>query len=61
MSELDREIADATEWISCQLGRVQFGDVGVKLVIHAGRVVRVEKTVTEKEQPVEHQSDGGAA
>lgn len=61
MSELEKEVAEATAWLARQLDRVQFGDLGVKFVIHAGRVVRVERAITEKAQPVERPTDGGAA
>ncbi len=61
MSEQEEEVAGATEWLARQLDHVQFGDLGVKFVIHAGRVVRVERTITEKAQPVERPTDGGTA
>ena len=61
MSQVVKEVAEATEWLLCQLDRVQYGDLGVRFVIHEGRVVRVERTITEKAQPVERPIDGGEA
>jgi len=37
-------------WLEQQTGRVEFGEVSVKLIIHQGAVKRVEKGVIDREQ-----------
>jgi hypothetical protein len=61
MSDSARKIADATGWLLFELGQIRFGEVGVRLVIHEGRVVRVERTTTEKAQAPKRPSDSGGA
>jgi hypothetical protein len=41
----------AAAWLESQVRDLRFGEVTVKLVLHEGRVSRIEKTITEKEQP----------
>jgi hypothetical protein len=52
----DREISAAAEWLRDQAKGVPFGEVGVTLVLHAGRLVRMERTVREKTQPTVEKS-----
>jgi len=47
----DAVIAAATTWLRDQVERLPFGEIELRLILHAGRVARVEKTTTEKEQP----------
>jgi len=51
MSELAREFREAIAWLAHEMERVQFGDIGITLVIHAGRLTRVVRTITEKTLP----------
>ncbi|HSV95563.1 MAG TPA: hypothetical protein VLM75_01375 [Spirochaetota bacterium] len=36
-------------WLEQQAGRVEFGEISVKLIIHQGTVKRVEKGVIDRE------------
>ncbi len=38
----------AAAWLTEQVERVAFGEVAVKLIVHDGKIARVERTVTEK-------------
>lgn len=42
-------IAAAMAWINNEVARADYGEIGVRLVIHAGRVVKVERSITTKE------------
>jgi hypothetical protein len=42
------EIAAAASWLAEQVERVAFGEVTVTLVLHGGKVSRIERSVTEK-------------
>lgn len=42
------EIDAAAAWLRDQLARVAFGEVGVKLIVHDGKVSRIERTIVEK-------------
>ncbi len=53
MSQVERAAADAAKWLNEQAARVAFGAVSTTLILHAGRVSRIERTVTVKEQPDE--------
>ena len=41
-------IAKAAAWMAQQVERVAFGEIAVKLIVHDGKVSRIERTVTEK-------------
>jgi hypothetical protein len=51
MKEPEKEIAAAAKWLAHEADRLRFGELVVRLVLHAGRVSRVERTITEKSQP----------
>lgn len=53
MKALEQEIAAATAWLFEQAERVPYGEVSVMLVLHGGRLSRVERSVTAKIQPEE--------
>ncbi len=50
MSEptLESVIAEAAAWLRAEAAKTPFGSVGVVLVLHKGRVARVERSVTTK-------------
>lgn len=51
MSEIQKVIAAAINWLEREALRVPYGEVGVVLILHAGRVARIEKTTVERNQP----------
>jgi len=52
------EITKAVSWILVQAEQTPYGEVAVKLIIHAGKLSRVERTVTAKIQPNREMNDG---
>jgi hypothetical protein len=52
--DLDRAISAGAAWMKAEAARLPFGEVSIRLVLHAGRVSRLEKATVEKERP-----DGG--
>ena len=50
MNALREQIAEATSWLEREAQRVYFGEVGIALVIHGGRITRIERSVVEKTQ-----------
>ncbi len=55
---VERSFVDAMEWARGELSRADFAEIRVAFIVHGGRLARVEKTVTLKEQPVDQA--GGA-
>ena len=51
VTPLGEQIATASAWLEREAARVAFGEVGITLVMHAGRLVRIERTVREKAPP----------
>jgi hypothetical protein len=49
--DLEPTVARVAAWLREQAAQTAFGEIGVKLVLHAGRLSRVEQTVTVKSQP----------
>lgn len=45
------EITDAVGWLARELSGAPFVEVGIRFIQHAGRIVRVEKTLTTKTEP----------
>ena len=45
------------EWINAEAGKLQYGEIVVRVKVHQGDVKRIEKTVSTYEQP-EHTSAG---
>jgi hypothetical protein len=50
MTALEKEIAFATSWMSEAAKELSYGDVAVRLVMHKGRVARVERSTVAKTQ-----------
>lgn len=42
-------ITAAVTWLKGEVERSDYAEIGVRLVVHAGRVVRVERTILTKE------------
>jgi hypothetical protein len=51
MKSLEQQIAAAGEWLLQQAKEIPYGQIGVMLVLHAGKLSRVERSVTTKFQP----------
>ena len=49
----ERSFADAMGWARTELSRADFAEIRLAFIVHGGRLARVEKTVTVKEQPCE--------
>jgi hypothetical protein len=49
---LELEVATAAKWLREKAEAVPFGEVAIKLVLHAGKVSRIEQSVTTKTQGV---------
>jgi len=45
---LDRTVADAIAWLEENVEKTTYGSVGVTIVLHNGKAVRVEHVVVEK-------------
>ncbi len=39
------------QWMNNQAEQKPYSEIGVKFIVHGGKVVRIEKTIIEKEQP----------
>lgn len=48
---LPPQVQKAVEWLVKEIESQQFADVGIKLTLHDSKIVRVEKTISEKEKP----------
>ena len=46
----ERTLASAAAFLRSQTERLNFGEVEVRLVIHGGKIARIEKGTIEKEQ-----------
>jgi len=57
MTNLDQQIVFATAWLRKHAQATLYGEVGVRLILHAGQVARIERSVTTKEQPDKGASD----
>lgn len=44
----NEKLTAAMAWLQENAGRVQYGEIGITLVVHAGEVTRIEKIVKEK-------------
>ena len=53
MTGIEREIAQAVRWLNQQASAISYGSVGVTFIMHAGAVVKVERSITSKIQPSE--------
>ncbi len=42
-------INTAMTWLNTEAGRADYAEIGVRLIIHAGQVVKVERSITTKE------------
>jgi hypothetical protein len=51
MTTIEQEIAFASSWMSEAAKKLAFGDISVRLVMHGGRVARVERSTVAKTQP----------
>ena len=51
MNSLEWEINSAATWLLEQVSQISFGEAIVKIVMHGERLVRTERTVTNKMQP----------
>ena len=59
MSLLREQVTEAAAWLEREARRVAFGELQITLVLHAGRVVRVEHGVIERMQPGSGAEGGG--
>ena len=47
---MDLQITKAAAWIQNQKEKYPFAEISIKMVMHDGKIKRIEKTVVEKEQ-----------
>jgi hypothetical protein len=47
---MNAQIKKAAEFLADQAGRMAFGEVSVKVIVHNGIITRTERTITEKIQ-----------
>ena len=45
---LSDAVLEVATWLDEQLRTAKFGEIGVSLTVHDGRITRLSKTVTEK-------------
>ena len=43
-------IENAITWLLEEAGRVDYGEIALKIIMHGGRVTRIERTTSVKEQ-----------
>lgn len=55
MRESLSNLDSSFRWLRNELQACRFGEVGLRVIVHAGRVTRIERSVLEKEVPVEPQ------
>jgi hypothetical protein len=48
---ISKDVREISNWLQAEIDRRPFGEIGIKIVTHAGRIKRIEKTLIEKEQP----------
>ena len=48
-----RELNAALQWLTREAKNTSFGVVGLSVIIHGGKIKRIEKSITEKEQIME--------
>jgi hypothetical protein len=53
MSDLIKQITAATDWLLREAQHISFGEIGVMLILHRGRIARVERITIEKTQDAE--------
>jgi hypothetical protein len=44
------ELNEPLRWLEKEALTMQFGVIALSVIIHAGKIKRVEKTITQKEQ-----------
>jgi hypothetical protein len=47
----EKELAEAWAWLCERASNLNYGEAGVKLIVHGGRVVRVETALIERKMP----------
>ena len=47
------EIAEAWSWLRQAVHQVAYGEATVRLLLHAGKLVRIERILIDKKLPVE--------
>lgn len=47
---MDAQIKSAASYLADQAGRLIYGEVSIKLIIHNGKISRLERQVVEKIQ-----------
>jgi len=47
------ELKTAFQWLQRETELINFGVIGLSVVIHDGRIKRIDRTITEKEQVTE--------
>lgn len=52
----DQLLITAVKFLKDQATGMEYGEIGVTLVIYSGRITRVEKSIVEKEQADDNQS-----
>ena len=55
MPDSSSDLDSNFRWLRNKLQSCKFGEVGLRVIVHAGRVTRIERSVLEKELPVEPQ------
>lgn len=48
MTTVESEILAAAAWLREHATAVPFGEIGIRIVLHGGRVARIERTLTTK-------------
>ena len=50
---LSPEIQKAAEWLQSQAKENPFAEIGIKLILHAGKISRYEHLIITKQKPTE--------
>lgn len=44
------KLTDSLKWVANETPKIQFGVIALSVIIHAGKIKRIEKSIVHKEQ-----------
>jgi hypothetical protein len=57
MSSAESAVEDAARWLTGALVSARYGEIGVRFVLHGGRITRIERTLVQKVQTVSEECE----
>ena len=46
-------LQEPLRWLEHEVEKMDFGSIGISIVVHAGKISRIEKTVVSKKQQIQ--------